>query len=152
MGGREQRLEILYSRRVNQSRSKRTPRHKLFAAPFVVTAVIASAACAHDDARPVEVPETHNPPAPLDSSTTSTPASASASPNASPSASPSTARSVASLPDAPSGADVQKKDDGTCVVYERSNDYITHCPKGAMCNPGPPREVPVKCPSDAKKK
>lgn len=44
---------------------------------------------------------------------------------------------------------VEKQADGTCLYIFPYPEG--HCPPGASCNPGPPREpLAVKCPADAK--
>jgi hypothetical protein len=48
------------------------------------------------------------------------------------------------LPEAPKDALVQTNRDGTCFYRKRSD---SHCPPGARCNPPPPRNIPVRCPT-----
>ena len=47
------------------------------------------------------------------------------------------------LPDAPVGATVQKRADGTCFYRER---HVSGCKPGVRCNPPPPRRHDVRCP------
>jgi hypothetical protein len=48
------------------------------------------------------------------------------------------------LADAPAGAAVIARDDGTCFYQPATPDV--HCPPGASCNPPEPVPVDVRCP------
>jgi hypothetical protein len=73
---------------------------------------------------PSPVPDRENPPAPV--------------PDAEPAPEPD-----AALPEAPEGAEVQKREDGSCFyVLDRS----APCPPGKRCNPPPPQDADVRCP------
>ena len=142
------------------SRPPRTARHRLLAAPLVMTAALSSAACAHEPDR-VDGP-IMNPPPPVSADTippaarapTAVPrAEAAPTPPVAASAQASaTTPSDADLPDVPptalqSGGHVVQRPDGTCAVVFPEPKMPT-CPPTAYCNPGPPRApLKVKCPS-----
>jgi hypothetical protein len=113
----------------------RSPRPGRFAAPLVVT-VAAVAGCASG-------PESGNPP-PQNPPSPSTATQPPANPPPvqlppEPASHPHVNPPPPQLPVASNPANVQKRDDGTCIEF-----FHVNCPPGVSCNPPPPH--PVQCP------
>lgn len=114
-----------------------SPRRRILAAPFVVTALASSTgACVYSNPAPPEQPSSQ----PTPSSTATTPA---------PTGAPTGGAPLSDIPKN-GGGHVTKQADGTCLYV--FPDPVDDCPPEVDCNPGPPRApLHVKCPADGDK-
>jgi len=121
----------------------RSSRRHRFAAPFVVT-VAALTGCGPEPMPPGNPPSQPDPPRPIGNPPPAVPDAPTppANPPPPPTPPPNPVHvnpPPPALPLPTNPAQVQKAPDGTCREY-----FHVDCPKGALCNPPPPR--PVQCP------